>query len=75
MYAYIKEHVTKHALGSHIAFNTKVVTAEWQTGSIENSTKSGACTTSIAEVILLHIPNMPLIPGLDDFKGFLFHSS
>ena len=85
IHAYIKDLVTKHALGSHIAFNSKVVAAEWQTDlqaykiTIED-TRSGALTTSIAEVIisahgLLHIPNMPPIPGLDNFKGLLFHSS
>ena len=85
IYAYIKELATKHALGSHIAFNSKVVAAEWQTDlqrykiTIED-TRSGARTTSIAEVIisahgLLHIPNMPPIQGLDSFKGLLFHSS
>jgi cation diffusion facilitator CzcD-associated flavoprotein CzcO len=85
IYAYIKELVTKHALGSHIAFNSKVVAAEWQTDfqrykiTIED-TRFGARTTSIAEVIisahgLLHIPNMPPIQGLDSFNGLLFHSS
>jgi 4-hydroxyacetophenone monooxygenase len=72
-------------LGSHIAFNSKVAAAEWQTDlqaykiTIEDA-RSGTRTTSIAEVILsahglLHIPNMPPIPGLDSFKGPLFHSS
>ena len=72
-------------MGSHIVFNTKVVAAEWQTHlqaykiAIED-TRSGARSISTAEVILsahglLHIPNMPPIPGLDSFKGLLFHSS
>ena len=43
-------------------------------------TRSGIHTTTYAQILvsahgILHIPKMPLIPGLDTFKGQLFHSS
>ena len=82
---YIQQVVSKHALESHIILNTKVIAAEWQTDLQEykittQDTNTGACMISHASILvsahgILHVPKMPAIPGLDTFKGRLFHSS
>jgi 4-hydroxyacetophenone monooxygenase len=82
---YIHQLVSKYDLTSHINYNTKVIAAEWQTDrqlytiTIQD-TSSGVRTITQAHILIsahgiLHIPKMPSIPGLDIFKGRLFHSS
>lgn len=77
--------MSKYDLTSHINYNTKVIAAEWQidrqlyTITIQD-TSSGVRTIAQAHILIsahgiLHIPKMPSIPGLDVFKGRLFHSS
>lgn len=82
---YIHQLVTKYDLTSHIIYNTKVIAAEWQTDIQSYSitiqdTSSGVRTITHAHILIsahgiLHIPKVPSIPGLDSFKGRLFHSS
>ena len=82
---YIHQLVSKYDLTSHIIYNTKVIAAEWQTDrqlymiTIQD-TSFGVRTITHAHILItahgvLHIPKMPSIPGLDIFKGRLFHSS
>jgi 4-hydroxyacetophenone monooxygenase len=69
----------------HIICNTKFIAAEWQTDrqlytiTIQD-TRSGVRTITHAHILIaahgiLHISKMPSIPGLNTFKGRLFHSS
>lgn len=82
---YLQQLVSKYDLVSHIILNTKVIAAEWQADrqiyaiTIQD-TKSGVRTLTHAHVLvsahgILHIPKLPATPGLDTFKGRLFHSS
>ena len=83
--AYLRQLVSKYDLESHIILNTKVIAAEWQANrqiyaiTIQD-TKSGVRTLTHAQILvsahgILHVPKMPTTPGLDTFKGRLFHSS
>ncbi|KAG2369686.1 hypothetical protein BDR07DRAFT_1468332 [Suillus spraguei] len=76
----------KHNLYPHIAFNTKVVSAEWDNAKqqytvVVEDVFSGKQTTSVAHVVIsalgiMEAPNMPYeIPGIQKFKGVSFHSA
>ena len=82
---YIHQLVSKYDLTSHIIYNTKVIAAEWQTDRqlytiTTQNTSSGVRTITDANILIsahgiLHIPKLPSIPGLNTFKGRLFHSA
>ena len=66
----------------HIQFSTKVVSAKWnaerhawqislQTPSGPEKIESRFLVSAVGQ---FGVPKMPNIPGLDDFKGVLFHS-
>lgn len=64
--------------------NTEVVEAEWvqsaQAYLLMIQDDKGIRSTLMANIVIsatgvLHIPRMPIIPGIESFKGKLFHSS
>ena len=76
--------IRKYRLESHIVLSTKVVLAEWQPGTqtykVTTEDTKGNRSTLTANVIvsavgILHIPQMPTIPGIESFQGKIFHSS
>ncbi|KAF8555735.1 FAD/NAD(P)-binding domain-containing protein [Imleria badia] len=76
----------KYGLYSHLVFNTKVISAEWddvhsrydiiaEDGLTGNKTADTARIV-ISAVGILEIPRIPYeIPGLQTFKGISFHSA
>ncbi|KAG1788125.1 uncharacterized protein HD556DRAFT_1312239 [Suillus plorans] len=84
--AYWIELSKKYNLYPHIAFNTKVLSAEWddarqQYNIIVEDVSSGKRMSSVANVVIsavgiLQVPNIPYeIPGVRKFKGASFHSA
>lgn len=82
--AYIKDIVRKHDLEPYIRLNTEVIEAEWvesaQAYRVMTQDNQGLCSTLMANIIIsatgvLHVPRMPKIPGIETFKGKLFHSA
>jgi cation diffusion facilitator CzcD-associated flavoprotein CzcO len=76
--------VQKHDLEPYIVLNTEVVEAEWvesaQAYRVMLQNDKGIRSTVAANIVIsaagvLHIPRLPNIPGIDTFKGNLFHSS
>ncbi|KAG1822745.1 uncharacterized protein BJ212DRAFT_1444991 [Suillus subaureus] len=76
----------KYNLYSHIAFNTKVLSAEWEDAKqqyaiVAEDVFSGKRTTSVAHAVIsalgiLEAPKMPYeIPGVRKFQGVSFHSA
>ncbi|KAG0701972.1 hypothetical protein DFH29DRAFT_989931 [Suillus ampliporus] len=76
----------KYDLYPHIAFNTRVISAEWDSAKqqytlVAEDVFSGKRTTSIAHVVIsavgiIEIPNIPYeIPGVRKFQGTSFHSA
>ncbi|PFH53522.1 hypothetical protein AMATHDRAFT_54678 [Amanita thiersii Skay4041] len=75
----------KYDIGQHIVFNHQVVAAEWDDQkqlhriSLKN-TISGETSETEAQILIsatgvLDIPRWPDYPGLDSFKGTIFHSA
>ncbi|KAG1783064.1 hypothetical protein EV702DRAFT_1040837 [Suillus placidus] len=84
--AYWIELSKKYDLYPHIAFNTKVLSAEWDDAKqqytiVAEDVFSGKKTTSVAHVVIsalgiLEAPNLPYeIPGVRRFQGVSFHSA
>lgn len=80
----MKDVVRKHNLEPHIMLNTEVVEAEWvepaQAYTLIIQNGKGIRSTLTANIVIsaagvLHMPRMPNVPGIDTFKGNLFHSS
>ncbi|KAG2356270.1 hypothetical protein BDR07DRAFT_1613182 [Suillus spraguei] len=76
----------KYDLYPHIAFNTKVLSAEWDDAKqqytiIAEDVFSGKKTTSVAHIVIsargiLESPKIPYeIPGVRKFQGTSFHSA
>ncbi|KAG1745996.1 uncharacterized protein EDB91DRAFT_1120111 [Suillus paluster] len=76
----------KYNLYPHIAFNTKVLSAEWDDAKqrytlVAEDVFSGKRMTSVAHVVIsalgiMEIPKIPYeIPGVQKFKGASFHSA
>ncbi|KAJ7165464.1 hypothetical protein C8R43DRAFT_986451 [Mycena crocata] len=85
IHTYWKALVAKYELYPHIAFNQRVVSADWNPQKhiyeLEiDDVPSGIRTTTTARVLLsavgiLTMPNIPAIPGLKAFKGEIFHTA
>jgi 4-hydroxyacetophenone monooxygenase len=82
--AYMKDIVRNHGLEPCIVLNTEVVEAKWvesaQAYLLTIQNEKGIRSTRVANIVIsavgvLHIPRMPNIPGIETFKGRLFHSS
>lgn len=77
---YIKDCTETFDLRRHIRFGVKVTALEFDdpTGTWRLLVEGGSTITARAVVAALgplHVPNVPDIPGLPDFKGTVFHSA
>ncbi|TQM80747.1 cation diffusion facilitator CzcD-associated flavoprotein CzcO [Saccharothrix saharensis] len=77
---YLKRVAEKYRLREHIRFNTKVSGARWDEDAKvwHVATEHGDTYTAkavVAGVGALHIPNIPTLPGIEDFTGRTFHSA
>lgn len=76
--AYFLRVFDKYGLGKFTRFNEEIVSAVYEDDGWFISTRSGDLIRSrilISAVGVLHHPNIPHIPGIEDFKGALFHSA
>ncbi|KAF8843419.1 FAD/NAD(P)-binding domain-containing protein [Paxillus ammoniavirescens] len=76
----------KYQLYPHLAFNTKVISAEWNSSAnhynlLVEDIPTGKRTTSTAEILIsavgvLEMPNIPYeMSGIQKFEGISFHSA
>ncbi|MEU4443941.1 NAD(P)/FAD-dependent oxidoreductase [Actinosynnema sp. NPDC050801] len=77
---YLKRVAEKYRLREHIRFNSKVSGARWDEDAKvwHVSTENGDTYTAksvVAGVGALHIPNVPSLPGIEEFQGKTFHSA
>src|SRR6201995_281463 len=75
---YMKAVVDRHDIDSHLRFDTDVQSADWEDDHWRIETSQG--TTLTADILVsgagaLADPRIPDLPGLDRFKGTVFHSS
>lgn len=84
LYAYLRGCAADYQLRPHIRFDTRVEAATWdetaQRWQVALRDADGNRTTCSANAVitavgLLNRPQMPDIPGLNDFAGPLFHSA
>ena len=76
--AYFESVARKHGVEGRTRFGDEVARCEFSGGRWRLETKSGHrddADVVIAATGVLHHPNLPDIPGLDDFEGALFHSA
>jgi cation diffusion facilitator CzcD-associated flavoprotein CzcO len=78
--AYLEHCADKYGLRSHLRFREAVTQARFDeaTGAWTIRTRSGETLQARALLLgngALHIPSLPDIPGLEDFKGERFHSA
>ena len=78
--AYMQHVVDRHALRSHIRFNTDIVKATFITETGCWQLTDGQVNTTTVRVLLaalgpLNRPNIPNFPGQDSFQGTVFHSA
>ncbi|KAF5012214.1 hypothetical protein FDECE_1730 [Fusarium decemcellulare] len=76
---YLKRFAEKHNLYPYIQSNTIVKSARWdgqQSWTLEDGSGSKYTTTFLVSCMgFLSVSTLPAIPGLDNFKGTLFHTS
>ncbi|KDR75986.1 hypothetical protein GALMADRAFT_139748 [Galerina marginata CBS 339.88] len=83
--AYLKTVVDKHGLAPHVIFNTKVISAEWNSATqaytvTTEDVASGSRSTRVANIVIsaqgaLSVPKHPNILGLKDFRGQIMHTA
>lgn len=77
--AYLNHVVDRHDLRKHMQFNTEVVSMKWSdedhTWTIRTSSGVFTARYVVTAVGLLSEPNWPNIPGLENFKGGLYHTA
>ncbi len=81
---YFDDVMHRHAIESHVRWRTEVVEAVWDDGAAvwnvtvrnpDGSTEVLTARVVISAVGQLNRPNLPDIPGRDDFAGPSFHSA
>jgi len=81
---YFEDVMDRHDIRPHVRFSTEVLGAAWDeetaTWSVRTQAADGTQDTVVARAVIsavgqLNRPNVPDIPGLDDFAGPAFHSA
>ena len=78
--AYLERIADKYELRPHLRANTKITEARWDDGKQQWELTSAAGERFTADVLvsalgMLHVPQVPHIPGAERFQGRSFHSS
>ena len=82
--SYFADVMHRHGIEPHIRWNTEVVSATWRedtgTWDVVINAPAGASETITARAVIsavgqLNRPNLPDIPGRDEFAGASFHSA
>ncbi|WP_316525479.1 flavin-containing monooxygenase [Kitasatospora brasiliensis] len=77
---YIKGVVKEHDLETHIRFNSEVTSYEFDEAAGRWHVRTGSGEEYRPRFVVmahgaLHLPNIPDLPGLESFKGTVFHSA
>ena len=85
IYEYWISLAKKYRLYDHIIFNRKVISATWddidqEYDIVTEDTVTGERSRTTAHILIsaigvLETPRLPSIPGLENFKGEMFHSA
>lgn len=78
LWSYFHRIATRYGVTDHIRFGTDVVAADWDGRRWTVTTASGEFVEAdvvVSAVGRLDRPNLPAIPGMEDFAGVLSHSS
>ncbi len=76
--AYFEHIAERYGLAKYIVLNSAVTACRFQDGQWHVETSDGRRDTAdvvIAATGVLHHPNIPDLPGLDNFTGAVFHSA
>jgi cyclohexanone monooxygenase len=78
--AYLENVATGHGLDDHLVSGTRVTTLRWWDAARRwtLTTDSGSThefDVAVSAVGMLDVPNIPDLPGVDQFGGRVFHSS
>ena len=68
----------KYGVGDYVQFNTEITDAQWQGDAWQLADQHGKRYEGrvvVAATGVLHHPNYPQIPGLQDFEGDVIHSA
>src|SRR5690349_1429273 len=75
---YLERCARKHRLDAHLRFNTEVTGLRWDEGAgvwrIETSGGTHTAQFVISGMGGLSTPSYPDLPGLEEFRGTVFHS-
>lgn len=75
---YLERVARDHGVDRLVTFGAEVTSLEWRDGRWELATADGRGDTAdvvVAATGVLHHPAYPDIPGLEEFKGAMFHSA
>ena len=77
---YLERCADRFGVRAHIRFGARVSRAAWdETANLWRIGVAGGADVTARALVSgmggLHVPNLPTIPGLDDFKGRSWHSS
>ncbi|TFK35451.1 hypothetical protein BDQ12DRAFT_688163 [Crucibulum laeve] len=85
IFEYWKDLAKKYDIYPYISFDSKVVSANWDDmkqrydllleNSISGSRRQSTAHIVISAIGVLEVPRFASIPGLNDFKGQMFHSA
>jgi cyclohexanone monooxygenase len=78
--AYLERVTDRHGVRSHVRTDTAITLAEWDGPAQHWRLTSDTGETFTADVVvsalgMFNEPNIPAIPGVDRFRGRMFHSS
>ncbi len=76
---YLRRTAEKYGVTDKHLFDTEVTLARWDESAtrwrVETTNGSFTCDVLVSAVGALCEPNLPDIPGIDDFRGEIFHSA
>jgi cation diffusion facilitator CzcD-associated flavoprotein CzcO len=77
---YFESIADRHGLRAHLRFGEEVTACSWLDGEQCWDLRTTTGTTIRADVVVcalgqLNMPNIPDIPGIEDFRGTIFHSA
>ncbi len=75
---YFERTTRKYGVDKLIRFNEEIMACDFRDGQWHLQTRSGISDRAdivIAATGVLHVPRMPAIPGMDSFKGDIFHTA
>ena len=78
IYEYLQSVADRFGVYQHVKFDTEIASMVFRNGRWHLKTKSGNLDEAdfvIGATGVLHRPSIPDIPGIDSFKGTLFHTA